>query len=61
MKNFDVEGFVNYLQTIAGGKKTKSVAKSIAADVAKFFNTSPQSTTSRYNMPLCLSNYTYIN
>ena len=61
---FDIEGFVGYLQTIAGGKKTKDVAKSIAADVDKFFNTSPHSSTHRYAIPLtteCSSNHTYTN
>ena len=49
---FDVKGFIKYLRTIAGGKKAKSVAKSIAADVVKFFNTTPQSSTQRYNVQL---------
>ena len=38
---FNVNGFIKYLQTIADGKKIMSVAKCIAADVVKFFNTTP--------------------
>ena len=54
---FNVKGFINYLRTIAGGKKIKSVAKSIAADVVKFFNTTPQSSTQRYNVQLYFTMY----
>ena len=52
---FDLEGFINYLQTIAGGKKAKDVARNIATDVGKFFDVSPQSSTHRYNKSLMLN------
>ena len=52
---FDLEGFVNYLQTIAGGKKAKDAARNIATDVGKFFDVSPQSSTHRYNKSLMLN------
>jgi len=34
---FDVDGFIEYLQSLSGGNKSYNIAKAIAADVSLFF------------------------
>jgi len=60
---FDTNGFIGYLKSIAGGKKSIEVAKAIAHDVAKFFSITPQSSDQNYyDVLLNVENlYGYIN
>jgi len=60
---FDADGFIEYLQSLAGGKKSYSVAKAITADILTFLEqTSHSSTSSYYDILLDTSNlYNYVN
>ena len=60
---FNKDEFIDYLQSLAGGSKSNSVAKAIAADVSLFFqHTSHSSTSNYYDILLNTSNlYNYIN
>lgn len=60
---FDIDGFIDYLQSLAGGNKSYSVAKAIAADISLFFEQTSHSSTSTYYDPLLDTNnlYKYIN
>jgi len=59
---FDIDGFIDYLQSLAGGNKSYNVARAIAADVAVFFqHTSHSSTSTYYDILLDSTNlYNYI-
>ena len=41
---FDIDGFINYLQTLEGGNKDYEPAKAIAAHVRGFFRFTPSTT-----------------
>ena len=50
---FDIDGFIEYLQSLSGGNKSYNVAKAIAADISLFFERiSHGSTDTYYNILL---------
>ena len=47
---FDIDGFIEYLQSLSGGNKSYNVAKAIyiAADISLFFERISQGSTDTY-------------
>jgi len=60
---FNIDGFIEYLQSLAGGNKSYSVAKAIATDISTFFEQTSHSSTSKYYDILLDTNnlYKYIS
>ena len=60
---FNVDGFIEYLQSLAGGNKSYSVAKANATDISTFFEQTSHSSVSKYYDILLDTNnlYKYIN
>ena len=45
---FDIDGFIEYLQSLSGGNKSYNVAKAIAADISLFFERISHRATDTY-------------